>query len=747
MIVEALRRENAVVGWLWRLFAAGLVAAFLILLLNSERARTFVFRLDLSLIDAFQRASGADEPSGEIIVVGVDGDAINAIGRWPWPRAKVAELIETVAKAGARSIAIDFLLTEPGPFSNANIFRVFRENAPEVIALRGEDPEEQLVRALALAPTALAVAGGARENFDTESGQVFCADPALMSADDAKPYYVECLFYPLDVFYEVTDVAVTRAADDVDGVVRRGRALAVQPYVDDNGATREIYFPAFPVAALLTCAGDDPSCLGLAIAPEDLTNQAISEYGNFELALTRDEGPVPPPLPLTPSFTYWLDFGALNALDAPKPGDEPGPHSTVSALDVMLKDQAALARLGGKHVAIGLTRLGDVDLHATPLASVSGTPGVVIQALATDNILSGRALAQPAWGGYAGWIIAWLMAALALARFFTASLYGLTAIVAAVVALPALASWAAFEFWGVVLFSATPALSAAFAVFPIFFGRIFAVIRSWLADRDEKNRQSSRLDVLNRMQEGSLPFNVDLSHLGVETAAICRPSKEVGGDFFELMELPSGQIYGAVGDVMGKDVNASLVSVISKTISGAVTSRTSGPLGEAFEELSAEFLRLAPRHWIEEEGGFVVFAAARVDPETGWAEFAAAGTEPPVVVGADGEIRAVDLPAVAPFGWLDKPKFETATLQLSPGDSIVMFTDGVTEAPAPIEEQGTLEFGYERAQIAVREVAGQGAAAMLARLDQRITEHLAGGDPIDDTTILAITWRGGDAAV
>jgi sigma-B regulation protein RsbU (phosphoserine phosphatase) len=249
------------------------------------------------------------------------------------------------------------------------------------------------------------------------------------------------------------------------------------------------------------------------------------------------------------------------------------------------------------------------------------------------------------------------------------------------------------------------------------------------------------------MQSGSLPFDADFTDQGVETAAICRPSKDVGGDFFELMALPDGRILGAVGDVMGKDVNAGLVSVISKTISGVVTARSAGELGRAFAEISREFLRLAPSDWLDYEGGFVTLVAARIDPATGEAEFCAAGADTPIVVSADGEIRPLDLPSVAPFGWLKEPDFVTARLTLNPGDSVIMFTDGVTEAPAPLETAaGDLEFGYARAQAVAAQTAAEGAPGLLHSLDAAITAHLAGGEPIDDTTILAMTWRGAGAA-
>jgi len=400
---------------------------------------------------------------------------------------------------------------------------------------------------------------------------------------------------------------------------------------------------------------------------------------------------------------------------------------------------------------VGMTRIGDIDRHTTPLVTESGTPGVVIQALSADNILTGRALDKPAWADRAGLAFAGLMIVLALLRFGIGSVGALSIILLVLITAPFLFSWYAFEQRAEVIFPALPGIAALLAGLPVFLGRVSSLRRDLADAKEDAIDQASRMGVLHDMQIGSLPFEVDFTEYGVDTASICRPSKEVGGDFFELQRLADGRLFGAVGDVMGKDVHASLVSVISKAIAGSVTNRTEGVLGEAFKEISSEFLRLAPTNWLTDQGGFVTLVATRIDPQTGDAEFATAGADTPIVVTKDGDIRELDIPSVAPFGWLEKPTFVTARLKLNPGDSVVMFTDGVTEAPEPTDDKapptGNIEFGYERAQTAAKDAAAEGADSILQLLDQRITQHLAGDEPIDDTTILVMTYQGPPDAV
>ncbi|MEM7270454.1 MAG: SpoIIE family protein phosphatase [Pseudomonadota bacterium] len=109
-------------------------------------------------------------------------------------------------------------------------------------------------------------------------------------------------------------------------------------------------------------------------------------------------------------------------------------------------------------------------------------------------------------------------------------------------------------------------------------------------------------------------------------------------------------------------------------------------------------------------------------------------------------MRPLDLPDKAPLGWRRDDVYDTASLTLAPGDTVVMFTDGVTEAPEPVPDdeppRPNFEFGYERAVETVQDMAGKPAAEVLEALETRIKTHLAGGEPIDDTTILVMVYQG-----
>ncbi|MEM7544439.1 MAG: CHASE2 domain-containing protein [Pseudomonadota bacterium] len=724
---------------LWRLIGAGLVAALLAASLLNTSSVNFFFRLDARLIDQWQRLSAADQPSGEVVVVGIDSAAIRHKGRWPWARSDLADLVERIAAAGPRSLTLDILLTEPGPYSEANLIRTFRQNGPEVIALLGENPEARLAAALRLVPTALAVAGGSQTTIDELPGLTQCADPELLSGPTARSFHVDCLLFPLPEFEQETAAyAVTFAEQDLDGIIRRARAFVSQPYRDEKGEVQEAIMTALPVAALTACGANSPHCFTYDPAIPFLTEEAGNLSG-YRLPLTRAEGTALPEAPLTPSFGMWLDFGSLAAL-GPQTGDDLATDhaGTVSAASLFEDDADEIARLADRHVILGLTRLGAIDQHTTPMATETATPGVLIQALAADNLIAGRVLEQPPWGSLltVGFMV--LIGALALVRFGVTQITALGIIGVVLIIGPIFVSWAAFEFGGLVVFGATPALAAFLGGAPVVLGRIISIRRDLADARESGAREEERMDAAREIQLGSLPFDADFRNLGFETASLCRPAQEVGGDFFELFRLSDGRLFAAVGDVSGKGLEASLVTALSKSISGAVTDRVQGPLGHAFGEVSREFVRQAPRVWRREKGGFVTLVAARIDPKTGAAEFAAAGCEPPTVLSANGTRREVSLPAVAPLGWIEEAEFETASITLQPGDTIVMFTDGVTEAETP---DGQL-FEQDHAEDIAAEASRDGAVAILNRLEAAVLSHQAGGAPTDDTTILAITWHG-----
>ena len=159
--VNNLDRVNAIAesqpGFVWRLIGAGLAALLLFTAPRSETVKQALYEANTAIIDGWQRLSPPDEPSGKVVVVGIDAPAIREIGRWPWGRQDLAELVNAIADARPKSISLDILLSEPGVYSQRRLFDVFKQNVAEAKALLQVDPDAELAAALARAPSAVAV--------------------------------------------------------------------------------------------------------------------------------------------------------------------------------------------------------------------------------------------------------------------------------------------------------------------------------------------------------------------------------------------------------------------------------------------------------------------------------------------------------------------------------------------------------------------------------------------------------------
>lgn len=138
-----------------RLVSASLAIILAVVLQADNNAFNAAYRLDMRLLDVWQRIAPPDEPTGEVVVVGIDSAAIKEKGRWPWSRLDLAELIQLVQSAGPKSITLDVLLTEPGPYAPVSLMRAFRSRGVEAIDLLKRNPDEELADTIAASPVVI----------------------------------------------------------------------------------------------------------------------------------------------------------------------------------------------------------------------------------------------------------------------------------------------------------------------------------------------------------------------------------------------------------------------------------------------------------------------------------------------------------------------------------------------------------------------------------------------------------------
>jgi sigma-B regulation protein RsbU (phosphoserine phosphatase) len=203
------------------------------------------------------------------------------------------------------------------------------------------------------------------------------------------------------------------------------------------------------------------------------------------------------------------------------------------------------------------------------------------------------------------------------------------------------------------------------------------------------------------------------------------PALEVGGDYFDFLELPPPLVGIAVGDVSGKGVSAALVMAklgsevryhsVGRTDPGEILTRVN-------RALSADL----------EDGVFVTGALLAVDMERGEARLTSAGHPAPLLRRARGAVEPAPVPSGVPIGVAGTTIFGTTAFRLDPGDIAVLYTDGVTEAA---DKSGAL-FGDDRFRRAIAAADGTPAGVLKSVLDA--VARFAGDEPqSDDITLVA----------
>ena len=255
-------------------------------------------------------------------------------------------------------------------------------------------------------------------------------------------------------------------------------------------------------------------------------------------------------------------------------------------------------------------------------------------------------------------------------------------------------------------------------------------LQSYLRGR----RLAEQVDLARTVQQGLLQSEFPANeHLDV--AVEFRPMWDVAGDFYDVFEERESRIGIVLGDVSGKGLPASLLMA---TIHGSV--RTAAPLydGSNLPELVAAVNALLCQR--SPSNRFATMAWGFLDLENHVLDYVNCGHLPPILLRRN-EADQVEVQRLEPtgpvIGILEGAVFSHRTIQMQPGDILVLFSDGFTEVEDAEEE----EFGEDRMVEAAREAADGSSAELLAHLLQVITTFAASGELADDCTALAIRCR------
>jgi PAS domain S-box-containing protein len=241
-------------------------------------------------------------------------------------------------------------------------------------------------------------------------------------------------------------------------------------------------------------------------------------------------------------------------------------------------------------------------------------------------------------------------------------------------------------------------------------------------EAQERQRIEQELRVARLIQQTLLPKTLP-GLPGYDVAAYYQPAREVGGDFYDFLELEDGRLGLIVGDVSGKGVPAAIVMAITRTMLRAAY-RLGSP-GEIMEQANNILYPEIPPNM------FVTCLVALLDIRTGRLHYANAGHDLPYLRRADGvsELRATGMP----LGLMPNMSYEQKEVTLKPGESILLYSDGLVEAHGPQREM----FGFPRMRGFVE--AHPGDAALIDSLLTEL-ERFTGEDweQEDDITLLTL---------
>ncbi len=254
-------------------------------------------------------------------------------------------------------------------------------------------------------------------------------------------------------------------------------------------------------------------------------------------------------------------------------------------------------------------------------------------------------------------------------------------------------------------------------------------LRATLAS--ERLRAERDLAFARRIQLNLMPADPPAPE-GWEIAFAYRAARMVGGDFYDVYDLPAtGHRLGlVVADVTGKGLPAALMMAFSRAVMRAAAYNGSGP-SDALQRTNRVLVRDA------RTGLFLTALMAVLDPADGRLRYASAGHEFPLLR-RRGSRRPRELSSQgAMLGLFEHPSVRDRTVTLQPGDLFVAYTDGVTDAAAPDGRR----FGSERLIEVIREVGEATAQEVVATIMTALEQFAGDAEPADDITLLAIRRR------
>ncbi len=255
-----------------------------------------------------------------------------------------------------------------------------------------------------------------------------------------------------------------------------------------------------------------------------------------------------------------------------------------------------------------------------------------------------------------------------------------------------------------------------------------------LAERNKALMQAqaqlkAELDIARALQIAILPSKFPAKS-GCDGAARMVPASTMGGDFYDYIELPDGQVGLVMADVSGKGVPAAFFMAVARTNLRELAMHHAEPAA-CLAHTNDVLCTQNPMEL------FVTVFYCIFDPASGVLRYANGGHNPPYVRRADGSIEVLSGAGGLVLGAMPGVEYQNHTLQLRFGDRLVLYTDGVTEAFNHVDEA----YGEKRLIAEVQAHGNGSAEALVERICRSLTTFSGTAPQSDDITLTVLSWQ------
>ena len=242
---------------------------------------------------------------------------------------------------------------------------------------------------------------------------------------------------------------------------------------------------------------------------------------------------------------------------------------------------------------------------------------------------------------------------------------------------------------------------------------------------DQLRQLESELELSQIVQRALLPQQVP-SIPSYDIAAFSRPAQIVTGDYFDFLNFEDGTHGLVLADVSGHGVSAGMLMSSLQTVFHTLAPETDSPV---------DVLKRINRLYIHNINfsTFVTIFFARFDPRTRMLSYASAGHNPPLLYRGSSKAVTWLKPTGAAIGLMEDYRQHLESVELTPGDILLLYTDGIVEALNPL---GNEPFGYDRLVEVIQQNEDLPANELLQRIRQSLTDFTQGSLLADDVTLI-----------